>query len=166
MSWTWSAKASISRSVLPGSRIQASSRASKWLSFTGGLWASREYLSRRGTPKAPVDLESHEYLILSRVARHALRLSDGHRKIEVSVKGRMVTDDLDTVLALARQGSGIAGLPDFLARRYADDGTLVGVLPQWSWITGSLSFVYPSQPFLPAKVRAFIDLALASSRHA
>ncbi|MGH8639073.1 MAG: LysR substrate-binding domain-containing protein [Burkholderiales bacterium] len=140
--------------------------ARKWLSFTGGLWASREYLSRRGTPKAPVDLESHEYLILSRVARDALRLSDGHRKIEVSLKGRMVTDDLDTVLALARQGSGIAGLPDFLARRYADDGTLVGVLPQWSWITGSLSFVYPSQPFLPAKVRAFIDLALASSRHA
>jgi hypothetical protein len=24
-----------------------------------------------------------------------------------------------------------------------------------------LSFVYPSQPFLPAKVRTFVDLALA-----
>jgi DNA-binding transcriptional LysR family regulator len=78
----------------------------------------------------------------------------------------MITDDLDTVLALARQGSGIAALPDFLARRYAEDGMLVSVLPQWNWITGSLSFVYPSQPFLSAKVRAFIDLALDSSKPA
>ena len=41
--------------------------------------------------------------------------------------------------------------------------TLVRLLPQWSWTRGTLSFVYPSQPFVPAKVRTFIDLALASS---
>ena len=140
--------------------------ARKWLSFTGGLWASPGYLSRRGTPKTPRALESHEYLIFSRVARQALRLSDGRQKVDVSLQGRMVIDDLDTVLALARQGGGIAGLPDFLARQYADDGTLVRLLPQWSWMLGSLAFVYPSQPFLPAKVRAFIDLALAWSKPA
>ena len=138
--------------------------ARKWVSFTGGLWASRDYLSRRGTPKAPPDLESHEYLIFSRVARQTLRLSDGHRKSSISLKGRIIVDDLETVLALARQGSGIAGLPNFLARQYVADGTLMRLLPQWSWVTGSLSFVTPSQPFLPVKVRAFIDLALGSSR--
>jgi DNA-binding transcriptional LysR family regulator len=150
--------------IRAGALKDSSLVARKWLSFTGSLWASREYLSRRGKPKVPSDLESHEFLIFSRVARHALQLNDGHRKIEVRLQGRMITDDLDTVLALARQGSGIAGLPDFLARPYAEDGTLVRVLPQWSWITGSLSFVYPSQPFVPAKVRAFIDLALDSSK--
>src|SRR5690606_2566755 len=72
--------------------------ARKWLSFTGGLWASPEYLSRRGTPKTPRALESHEYLIFSRVARQALRLSDGRQKVDVSLQGRMVIDDLDTVL--------------------------------------------------------------------
>jgi DNA-binding transcriptional LysR family regulator len=138
--------------------------ARKWLSFTGGLWASPEYLSRRGTPKTPRALESHEYLVFSRVDRHALRLSDSRQTIDVSVKGRMAIDDLETVLALAHRGSGIAGLPDFLARPYVEDGTLVRVLPQWSWIIGSLAFVYPSQPFVPAKVRAFIDLALACSK--
>jgi hypothetical protein len=37
----------------------------------------------------------------------------------------------------------------------------VRVLPKWTSTTGALSLVYPSQPFVPAKVRAFIDLALA-----
>jgi DNA-binding transcriptional LysR family regulator len=114
--------------IRAGALKDSSLVARKWLSFTGGLWASREYLSRRGKPKMPPDLESHEYLIFSRVARHALQLNHGHRKIEVRLQGRMITDDLDTVLALARQGSGIAGLPDFLARPYAEDGTLVRVL--------------------------------------
>jgi DNA-binding transcriptional LysR family regulator len=138
--------------------------ARKWLSFTGGLWASRDYLSKRGVPKAPSDLAKHEYLIFSRVARQTLRLSDGHRKVDVTLNGRIIIDDLETVLAFMLQGNGIGGLPEFLAREYAEDGTLKRVLSQWTWTTGTLSFVYPSQPFLPAKIRAFIDLALASPK--
>lgn len=136
--------------------------ARKWLSFTGGLWASPDYLSRRGAPQAPGELETHDYLVFSRVARHTLALSDGRHRIEVPMKGRIIIDDLETVLAFVLQGNGIGGLPDFLARQCAKDGTLVRVLPRWNWTTGALNFVYPSQQFLPAKVRAFIDLALAS----
>jgi DNA-binding transcriptional LysR family regulator len=54
------------------------------------------------------------------------------------------------------QGGGIAMLPDYLARK----ASLVQVLPKWSWMSGALSFVYPSQRFVPANVRAFIDTAL------
>lgn len=140
--------------------------ARKWLSFIGGLWASPEYLSKRAPPKMPTELEKHEYLVFSRVARHTLRLNDGRQKIDVPMKGRIIIDDLETVLAFMLQGNGIGGLPEFLARKYAEDGTLVRVLPQWRWTTGALTFVYPSQPFLPAKIRAFIDLALASSADA
>jgi DNA-binding transcriptional LysR family regulator len=136
--------------------------ARKLMSFTGGLWASRGYLSQRGTPKSPSDLDQHEYLVFSRVATKTLRLSDGRQTVDIPLTGRIIVDDLETMRALVLQGEGIGGLPGFLARQYAEDSTLVRVLPQWTWATGALSFVYPSQPFVPAKVRAFIDLALAA----
>jgi DNA-binding transcriptional LysR family regulator len=70
---------------------------------------------------------------------------------------------METLRAFVLQGAGIGTLPDFLCRSYAREGALVRVLPRWTWTTGALSFVYPSQPFVPAKVRAFIDLALAKA---
>ena len=137
--------------------------ARKWKSFTGGLWVSRDYLSRRGAPKSPTDLEKHDYLIFSRVARHALRLSDGRHNVDVPLNGRIIVDDLETLLAFVLQSKGIGSLPDFFALEYPKESALVRVLPEWTWTTGALSFVYPNQPFLPAKVRAFIDLAIASN---
>ena len=58
------------------------------------------------------------------------------------------------------QGDGVATLPDFMVRDYVREKRLVRVLPEWTWTTGALSLVYPRQAFVPAKVRAFIDLAV------
>jgi hypothetical protein len=33
------------------------------------------------------------------------------------------------------------------------------VVPGWTWFNGKLALLYPSQPFVSANVRAFIDLA-------
>jgi DNA-binding transcriptional LysR family regulator len=134
--------------------------ARKWLSFTGGLWAAPSYLERRGVPGGPSDLAAHECLIHSRLDRCVLRLDDGERKFELPVQGRILIDDMDTLCAFVRRGNGIGALPDFLSGVESGKGSLVRVLPQWSWTRGVLHFVYPSQPFVPAKVRAFIDLAL------
>ena len=92
----------------------------------------------------------------------ALRLTDGRQKAELPSNGRITVDDMETLRAFVLQGAGIGTLPSFLCSPYVREGTLLRVLPKWTWITGALSFVYPSQPFVPAKVRAFIDLALAA----
>jgi DNA-binding transcriptional LysR family regulator len=96
--------------------------------------------------------------------RQALRLSDGVQKAGMPANGRITVDDLETLREFVLRGGGIGTLPDFLCRPYAPDGTLVRVLPRWAVTTGALSFVYPSQPFVPAKVRTFIDLAIAQLR--
>ena len=136
--------------------------ARRFMQITWAFWASRAYLAERGTPETPSDLERHEGLIFSRLPMQMLRVGES----EISLQGRIVADDLETVRAFVLHGEGIGALPEFLARDYAADGTLVRVLPQWTWTAGALSFVYPGQPFVPANVRAFIDLALASESDA
>ena len=138
--------------------------ARKWVSFAGALWASRDYLSLRGTPQSPADLAKHDHVVFSRLATKSLRLTDGRQTAQIPLKGRIIVDDLETVCAFVSRGDGIGGLPEFLVHKHADDEALVKVLPQWTWTTGALTFVYPSQPFVPAKVRAFIDLAIKMQR--
>lgn len=67
---------------------------------------------------------------------------------------------METLRAFVLQGAGIGTLPSFLCAPYVREGRLVRVLPGWTWTAGALSLVYPSQPFVPPKVRAFIDIAL------
>jgi DNA-binding transcriptional LysR family regulator len=135
----------------------------KFLPITGGLWASAAYLTQRGRPRTPSDLEKHDCLVFARFDLRSLTLTDAGHSVEVSLKGRIVVDDLETLRELAALGNGIAPLPDFLAGK-GDGAKLERVLPRWTWTRGALSFVYPSQPFVPANVRAFIDLALAAQK--
>ena len=136
--------------------------ARRFLPFTVDLWASPGYLAQRGTPRAPAALDGHDCLVFSRLARQRLRLSDGRQNAELPSNGRISVDDMETLRAFVLQGAGIGTLPDFLCHAHARERKLVRVLPKWTFTAGALSFVYPSQPFVPAKVRAFIDLALAS----
>jgi DNA-binding transcriptional LysR family regulator len=130
--------------------------ARRFMPFSGALWASRAYLGRKGTPKIPAELEQHDCLVFPRFSVQALRLTDGHSRVEIGLKGRLAVDDPQTLRNFLLQGDGIGTLPEYLAR-----GTpLVRVLPKWTWMSGALSFVYPGQRFVPANVRAFIDTAV------
>ena len=131
--------------------------ARRFISFSGGLFASRAYLGRKGTPKTPSDLEKHDCLVFPRFSAQALRLTDGRSRVEVKPAGRLAVDDPGTMRNFILQDEGIGVLPDYLGR----DTPLVRVLPKWTWMSGALSFVYPGQRFVPAAVRAFIDTALA-----
>jgi DNA-binding transcriptional LysR family regulator len=123
--------------------------------FSAGLWASRAYLQRKGAPKAPAELEQHDFLVFPRFSA-PLQLTDGRHRIAAKPASRLAVDDPSTLRNFLLQGDGIGMLPDFVAR-----GTgLVRVLPKWTWASGALSFVYPGQRFVPANVRAFIDTAI------
>jgi DNA-binding transcriptional LysR family regulator len=131
--------------------------ARKFMSYTGGLWASAGYLKKKGAPKAPQDLDGHELLVFSKFARKSVRLTDGRAHADVALNGRLAVDDLETLRDFVLQGRGIGMLVDYLGR----EAGLTPVLPKWNWSSGALSFVYPGQRFVPATVRAFIDTALA-----
>jgi DNA-binding transcriptional LysR family regulator len=131
--------------------------ARRYMRFSGGLWASRAYVRRRGAPRSPAELERHDCLVFPRFSARPLRLTDTRSSVALSPKGRLAVDDPQTLRNFLLLGEGIGTLPDYLAR----DTPLVRVLPGWAWMSGALSFVYPGQRFVPANVRAFIDTALA-----
>jgi DNA-binding transcriptional LysR family regulator len=130
--------------------------ARRFMPFSGGLWASRAYLGRKGAPKTPAHLEQHDCLVFPRFSAPPLRLTDGRSRVEIGLKGRLAVDDPQTLRNFILQGDGIGTLPEYLASKTP----LVRVLPKWTWTSGALSFVYPGQRFVPANVRAFIDTAL------
>ncbi len=145
--------------IRAGALKDSSLIARKFSSVKGGLWASAAYLKKRGTPKTPKELSSHEFLIFSELYSDKLALSDGNQEIEVPISGRVSSDDLSTLRSFAISGEGIATLPEFLAVDPTITERLIRILPRWNWEEGSYSLVYPAQRFVSPKVQAFIALA-------
>jgi len=124
-----------------------------------GLWASAEYLKKYGTPAHPRELAQHQMLRFSHMKAAGVQLNNGKESSPVEFAGRVSADDLDTLKAFALLGEGIVYLPAYLCAKSADETPLQRVLPNWRGGMAAVSFVYPAQRFVPAKVRAFMTVA-------
>lgn len=120
------------------------------------LFASRSYLDMHGTPRRPEDLARHRVMIHTRVPSNYWELSSSSRSFRLTPTSRIKADDMQTLGALAAQGTGIALLPDFGATPH----DLVKVLPAFGTPGGNAYFVFPAGRFTPVNVRAFLDLAI------
>jgi DNA-binding transcriptional LysR family regulator len=123
------------------------------------LGASPAYLERRGVPVEPRELASHNCLAFPAFASFPeWRLSDGERTETVIAQGSLLSNDSLALLDAARQGIGILGAGEWLMARDFTQGTLVPVLPAWSFdAAGGIYLVRPSAQFAPARTEAFID---------
>jgi DNA-binding transcriptional LysR family regulator len=126
------------------------------------LFASPTYLGKLGTISHPRNLAKASFVVFKGINKGlgTLRLTNGKSEVEVSMTGRIVADDFETIKALAVLGAGVAWLPDFLAADAVAGGGLVSVLPHWKTkSTGSFSFVYAGRKYTSPKVQAFIQVA-------
>ncbi|WP_375254233.1 LysR substrate-binding domain-containing protein [Yoonia sp.] len=122
-----------------------------------GLWASQDYLDKHGTPQTPRDLLTHSTVQMTQ-ARDLMQLSDNHgNDISLMRSNCIMCDDIQTVRTFVETGAGIGFLPDFAGAYTLRP--LVQILPDVTGPPAPLSFVYPSQRYVPQNVRAFIDLA-------
>ena len=125
-----------------------------------GLFASKEYVLRRGKPKRLADLAEHDCILFrSRDGRGELELRGprGDERVELSAK--LWGDDIQFVLEAVLAGAGIALLPSFVIRHLHVRAQLVRLLPQYVSHGGSLFVVVPSVRYVPARVallRAFL----------
>ncbi|QKZ02922.1 LysR family transcriptional regulator [Pseudomonas eucalypticola] len=126
------------------------------------LCASQGYLDSRGVPLAPAELLDHDCLYLGETTddnRWRLR-REGQTEV-VPVKGRYIANHAGARLDAARQGFGIANLPEFVAREALQNGEVVQVLADWELdggaYIGSVWLLYPPKRFLPPKIRVLID---------
>lgn len=122
--------------------------------------ASPKYVARRGAPARPEDLAKHECVVVAESgaqARWPFKADKGLRLLPVS--GRLVLSSLALARAATLAGLGIALFPEFACAEDIRRHRLVPVLDGAAVEVGAVWLVHASRRFLPARVRAFVDLA-------
>lgn len=122
-----------------------------------GLYASPVYLQARPAPQTPADLDDHDFVVLSQAKGMYRKLLNGKQTAEVEVRGPLEANSIGLVLSLARAGGGIASFPFGMVASDVEAGTLVPVLPEWSYEPLPVTLLTASRRLMPAKIRAFID---------
>jgi len=122
--------------------------------------AAPGYLAERGTPKTLADLKAHDIV---RFTGGALDWSfAGGERLELPA--RYFTNSADCAIDYVVRGGGLAMLLAYQAADAVAEGRLRVVLSDYERPALPIQFVYPTSRLLSSKVRAFIDLALATRR--
>ncbi len=124
------------------------------------LVASPAYLARRGSPKKPRDLATHDTIFSTGAApTPEWRFGRAGHVTIIRLAPRLLVNDVETQLMAARAGRGIARP---LSYQVADDlasGRLVRLLPGFEPPPLPVHLVALSRTHMPPKVRAFLDYA-------
>ena len=120
--------------------------------------AAPAYLKKRGPPKSPEDLASHNCLFYSYASfRNDWRFRRNGVERTVRVSGNLRSNNGEVLLKAAVEGLGVIYEPTFLAYEALRQRRLVRVLPEWEADEFSMFAVYPSRKFVSPKVRSFVD---------
>ncbi len=127
--------------------------------FSVGMYASPDYLARRGVPSEPEALMEHEALHL--LARNGEPvpwvLKRAEERWHGIPPGRATANSPAFLVRLALSGTGITILADHFAELYVKSGELVQVLADWELPTVTAWAVFPGRRLMPARTRAFLD---------
>lgn len=124
--------------------------------------ASPDYLARRGVPRHPTDLEQHNCLSFDTWGPdHRWRFSQGDTTVAVHARGNFVSNHGHALLAAGLAGMGIIMQNDALLAAHLGSGALVQLLPEWELPSRAVHIVRRPEPRPSAKVRSFVDFALA-----
>ena len=118
--------------------------------------ASNAYLKRRGEPKTPHAIASHDTIQFG-VAPDWRFVEEG-REIRVASTPRLATNSFDAAIQYAEQGGGLTRVMAYQAAEALKRGRLKIVLAKFEQPALPIHIVYPTSRLLSAKVRAFIDL--------
>ncbi len=127
--------------------------------------ACPDYLDRRGTPNQPMDVGRHDCV-------HWRGSADGdvwvfsrdEERTPVPIRARLKISNIAAGRYAALTGLGLAILPLLSVGEDLEAGRLVPVLPDYEVRYGEIHLVRPPAPFVPPKLRAFIDYMTTALR--
>jgi DNA-binding transcriptional LysR family regulator len=134
--------------------------ARKLDSFSFYLVGAPSYFASHGYPQNVEQLQEHHCLHYKLPSTGKLEkwplpgLAEGS---ELKVPATMVCNNLEMLIHMARQGLGIACVPEFAVREALAAGALVSILDDKVLRTLNIQVVWPSSRYLTPKLRAFID---------
>ncbi|AHL35293.1 transcriptional regulator [Pseudomonas brassicacearum] len=125
------------------------------------LCATPQYLAEHGVPKHPHDLLEHSCIYLGENPSDARwKFKKGTKSVTVGVRGRYAANHTGVRLGAVLQHIGIGSLPYFTARYALEQGLIVQVLADWTFLAsyhGGLWLLHSPTRYLPPKLRVFID---------
>ncbi|MFZ6772629.1 LysR substrate-binding domain-containing protein [Undibacterium sp. SXout7W] len=123
------------------------------------LCAAPSYLHKHGTPQTPEELAQHNCLIFERSGRpyRVWKFSKEGKTKVVSVTGDRSMDDAALAREWAIAGAGIILKSGIDIQADVQRGRLNTFLSDWETETYPLHALLPSNRFIPARVRAFVD---------
>ncbi len=128
------------------------------------IYASPEYLERKGVPKTPEDLDRHDIIIYGPTPPEPIKDINWTLKLGARGKPRrplLQINNTFAVLQAIRAGIGLAAIPDFLA--FNQEG-IVRVLPELEGPAFELYFVYPRELKGSKRIALFRDHLLEQVR--
>jgi DNA-binding transcriptional LysR family regulator len=117
-------------------------------------------------PTKPADLRLHPCIRARRASGEIYRweFTRRGRALSVDVEGPLTLDAPVVMRAAACAGAGLAYLPEWFVEDDLRAGRLVRVLEEWTPPAGELCLYYPSHRYVPAKLRAFVEVARDRAR--
>src|SRR5262245_30612186 len=108
------------------------------------VYASPAYLRRRGTPKRPRDLASHDCLSLTALTSgETWRFREQGRALDVKVRPRLLSNSGDAVIAMAESGQGVGVALSYQIESQLAKRKLVAVLEDFEPEPLPVNAVYP-----------------------
>jgi DNA-binding transcriptional LysR family regulator len=123
-----------------------------------GIYASPEYLARRGTPRSLEECKAHEWIVTDVQVRDGVWLfRKGLKRRAISVASRIVVNSARLARELAIAGLGLALVPDTLCSDAVIQRRLVRVLTDWRTPALQVVALFLSRDRIPRKTRVFLE---------
>jgi LysR family transcriptional regulator, regulator for bpeEF and oprC len=132
--------------------------------FRSTTCATPAFLQVHGVPQVPQDLARLPTvgLLSARSGRPLpFRYLDGAEAQELELAHKLVVNDTNSCVAAALAGLGIVQMPSYAVHEALRDGRLVPLLPGLQTPVVPIHVLYAPNRYLSAKVRVFIDWAVA-----
>jgi DNA-binding transcriptional LysR family regulator len=121
---------------------------------------SPAYLKRRGTPRTPADLESHDCITFENtLSSRTWEFSVGKAEKSFPIHSRLVVSTAEAAIDAAVAGLGLTRMLDYQVAAQRRAGALKLVLESFRSPAKPVHLIYESGRHLPLKIRTFLDYA-------
>jgi DNA-binding transcriptional LysR family regulator len=122
--------------------------------------ASPAYLSKRGLPRRPKQLDQHDCVTFEGLSSsQSWSFGRGRGETSVRVHSRLVVNSAEAAIQAAIAGLGVTRVLSYQVAEALRAGALKRLLRAFEPAASPVHLVYTAQPLLPAKLRAFLDFA-------
>ncbi len=122
----------------------------------GALYASPDYLARRGRPERVEEISEHIHVATTVFQNGVTLLGPRGRKHRVPLAARYYTSSVSPLLHATCSGATVGILPPLLAAPEVARGQLVPLLEPWRARGAQIDIVYPTTSLVLARARALI----------